>query len=251
MKRYLTQLLADLESVARQAPAVGAYQSRPRSFDDDEQNDLSVYYSRNLRLCDLFGLEPHVFPPQEKLTREQLAPLLSAIEHLWAAWNVSWECPPGLKARRRYEVMVRTMQGETIYYHPDFGARVDFCDKRAEGICPFGEQDGCWCRSIDQQTLPEPGEFPQNQESTSNRPGPVEDYLAWIAPVEENDGYWTEQSEIKQWARFAAEEDLLSWLYFYHPARQADVSGEELPADPEDFEDFDWYSASDDPELPF
>jgi hypothetical protein len=249
MQRYLTQLLADLEAIIRLAPASGAYAFRMRSFEDDDRDQLMLY-SRQLRLVELFNLDPYAFPPQERLTKKQLTALLQAVENVWRAWNISWECPPTLTARRRYMVMVDYMQ-RPIPWHNDLGTQIDFCAHRAEGECPFGEGGKCWCKEAEATAAHDVAVWEayhtdQEPEITD----PVEDLNRWLSPETEEIFPWEIDEGKDRWMKFTAEEDMLSWLYFYRPDAHTDTNEEE-ESTPEDYEDFEWESPDNDPEPDF
>lgn len=125
MQRYVSQLLTDLETATRNAPASSTYRFR-HPFDNDDERDAPAYQLRYTHLNELFGLPSGIFPPSERLTKEQLTALLTAIENLWRAWTVSWDCPPRLTARRRYTVMVEILEQDSIPYNYESGAMINF-----------------------------------------------------------------------------------------------------------------------------
>ncbi|TNE56530.1 MAG: hypothetical protein EP344_12320, partial [Bacteroidetes bacterium] len=127
MQRYLNHLLADLETATRNAPVASSYRFLS-PFEEDDDPDMTTYQVRYLRLHEIFDLEAGVFPPSERLTKTQLTILLSAIEKLWRAWSIQWDCPPRLTARRRYKIMIERMERDTVRYSYEFGTRINFCD---------------------------------------------------------------------------------------------------------------------------
>ena len=127
MKRYLAHLLADLETAVRHAPEPSSYAFRSPFRDDDDDTRTDGLHVRYVRLCDLFGLQSDAFPPVERLTKAQVTDVLNTLEKLWRAWHITWNCPSRLTARPRYTLMVEWMYRETVSYHPDFGAEIDFC----------------------------------------------------------------------------------------------------------------------------
>lgn len=250
MQRYLNQLLADLETATRHAPEASSYRFVSRFRDDDDDDFGSVLRAQLVRLTDLFGLAPDVFPPVERLTKAQVASLLTAIENLWQAWRISWECPPRLTARRRYAIMVERMTTETVPYSYDLGAEINFCDHRAEGQCPFSDPELCWCKALDEAALHREFDMDELDASDKAEESPSEALNRWLRG-DEDFAPWDYDEDRARWQQFVAEEDMMAWLYFYQPQRAEDA-GEEPEPSPEDFEDFEWGNPYDDDfDLPF
>jgi hypothetical protein len=251
MQRYLIQLMADLENATRLAPVANSYSFLSSSF-EDEEGDSGAMYVRLLRLCDLFELSPDAFPPVERLTKVQVADVLNALEKLWRAWQISWECPPRLSARRRYSVMVEWMRREGVRYHPDRGASLDFCEHREQGGCPFGNAEKCWCAEIEASARHdlEIWEQARTEYDENGGPslGPVDDFFNWLnADGPSSANAWDEEEEEQRWRPFMVDEDSNDWLYFYRPEMNASLLGEEPLPSPEDFDDFDWHDPEDGP----
>lgn len=255
MQRYLTHLLADLETATRNAPAASSYRFR-HPFDDDERN-APGYQSRYVRLCELFNLPPGIFPPSERLTKDQITVLLTAIETLWRAWSVDWDCPPRLTARRRYTIMVERMENDTVQYNHEFGADINFCDRRADGICPFSDRGQCWCDELDACARHdyEIWQDAHDLDDYSERKlSPLEEFRRWIDAGQTHLPPWEIDIDEDHWKKFMGDDDSLAWLYFYDPKRGVELADEEPEPSPEDFDDFEWHSDDDDDDfgdLPF
>lgn len=257
MKRYLAHLLADLEAAARLAPEPSSYAFRSPFRDDDDDTRTDGLHVRYTRLCDLFGLTPDAFPPVERLTKAQVTDLLNALENLWRSWHIHWECPVRLTARRRYTVMVDWMYSETVRYHHDFGAEIDFCCHRAQGICPFGEGGNCFCQEVDDIARQEVDRWESShaEQVEDEKPSPVQEFYAWLRQDEPSEFDWDMDEECETWRQFMADEDTMAWLYFYRPDMNAELQGDEPAPSAEDFDDFDWNDGydfrDDDYPLPF
>ncbi len=248
MQRYLAHLLADLETATRSAPASSSYRFR-HPFDHDEQ-DFPPYQSRYIQLHELFGLAPGIFPPSERLTKDQISALLTALETLWRAWEIHWDCPPSLTARRRYTIMIERMEQESVHYHAELGANINFCDRRAEGGCPFGDPSRCWCEELDACARHD-FEIWENAHdldgSAPTTPPPLEAFRRWLQKEEDERPPWDIDDSRERWNDFFANYDHpLAWLYFFD---RSQVDPEPENPSPEDFEDFDWYDPEED--LPF
>ena len=256
MQRYLNQLVADVETATRNAPEATIYRFIPR-FLDDEEDEREVMQVRFVRMCDLFGLMADVFPPVDRLTKAQVRVLLTAIENLWRAWQISWGCPSQLTARRRYTFMVELMASETIPYRYDVGAKIDFCAGYEEGKCPFGDKDLCWCEEADMMEKAALEEA-CNREAIEGDGGDVgfgtseassiEAYNRWVFGDEELFNPWDYDENKERWVAFVPEDDAMTWLYFYQAPYE---DPEEESTNPEDFDDFAWGNGLVDDDLPF
>ncbi len=242
MKRYLAQLLADLETATRHAPGPSSYAFRSPFPEEDDNQRMDSIHARYTRLCELFNIAPDAFPPVDRLTKSQVSDLLTAMETLWRAWRISWECPARLTARRRYTLMVDWMCRETVRYHHDFGAEIDFCCYRDQGICPFGENGACFCQEIEDAARHdvETWEEYHRERQEPERVSPVDEFYEWLRQDEPSGFDWDYDETRERWRQFIAEEDADAWLYFYRPDINAELQGEEPSSSPDDFDDFDW-----------
>ena len=73
MKRYLAQLLADLETAVRHAPEPSSYAFRSPFSEEEDDNRSDALHLRYVRLCDVFGLAPNACPPVDRLPKFQVA----------------------------------------------------------------------------------------------------------------------------------------------------------------------------------
>ena len=243
MKRYLTHLLTDLESAARHAPEPSSYAFRsPFREDNEDDTRTDGLHVRYVQLSELFGLQPEAFPPVDRLTKVQVAELLHAIENLWRAWRISWDCPARLTARPRYTLMVEWMYREQVRYHHDFGAEIDFCCRREEGICPMGNSGSCFCKEVEESARHDVQIWEEyhRQEQDPASISPVQEFYQWLRADEPVEFDWDVDEDRMTWQRFAAEEDAMAWLYFYRPDVNAELQGDEPEPSAEDFDDFDW-----------
>lgn len=247
MKRYLAHLLADLETAARHAPEPSSYAFRMPFREDDDDMAAGALHARYVRLSDLFGLPADAFPPVERLTKLQVTEVLTALENLWRAWHIDWECPSGLTARPRYTLMVEWMYRETVRYHHEFGAEIDFCCYREQGICPFGPDGHCACQEIDDIARHdvEAWEEYHREQQEAVKISPVQELYDWLREDEPCAFEWEVDEDRERWKNFVAEEDLMAWLYFYRPEVSAELQGEEPEPAPDDFDDFEWKDGKD------
>lgn len=228
-------------------------------FEEDTE-DLSLSFApQRVQLCDLFGLHAQAFPPEQRLNRSQITALLKAIERLWSAYQISWDMPYGLSARRRYVVMAEKMQFATIDYAVGKSTEIDFCTVRKQ--CPFGEGGVCTCREVERSVERDLLAWENRDITTSEQEpysSPLEEMRRWI-----NDGKdvppWFLDEKDERWNAFKDNKEQLEWLYFFRPEgrKEQDQYPYELDDDT-DFEDFDWEESNeerprfdDDLDLPF
>jgi hypothetical protein len=240
MQRYISQLLADLETAVRNAPASSSYRFRhPLEQEESDQQ----YGNQRLHLQELFGLARGIFPPVERLTKRQVTEILTVLENLWDAWFVGWDCPPSLTARRRYTLMVEYMEREQVLFHHDYGADIDFCANRAEGICPFVDHTQCWCASreaskpgVDNKENNPPAVTPPE----NTVPSPLADFDRWLGRGKHTT-FMDDNAEAEdQWRAAIIPEDTRAWLYFFDPHRGQSWLHDLTEPSADDFDDFEW-----------
>lgn len=177
MTNYITQLLADLQTVTlnrwnKQPPHYfemgmndlwldppAGYKGPPFGFGHEENEEIKNTYLATLKfeatigeveqfvadkpritMFDHFGFEPEQFPPAEKLTDEQLEQLKVTICRLWAAYNFTPVFPDETPGRIIYPLLLERMRKPAmVFKNGNMG--IEFCDYEPEH-CPFGLE---WC----------------------------------------------------------------------------------------------------------
>lgn len=259
MQRYLNQLLADIEMAIRSAPEHISRRVVQRFRDDEDFEDerLARHAAKSVRLSDLFGLNRYAFPPSEKLTKKQLSSLLTNIENLWKAWNIRWVAPPRLTARPRYTFMVEKMTADILSYDYEFGAKIDFCADKFINKCPFGDENLCYCKEVEASAAVFVETWEDDRvnrfldsdfQGYSESPAQILD--RWLRGDDPKLDPWLDDEDRERWTEFMAEEEMLTWLYFYQP-RHPEIFEDEEITSPEDFEDFDWDEYDEVEDLPF
>ncbi|MCC6411797.1 MAG: hypothetical protein IT270_09060 [Saprospiraceae bacterium] len=250
MQRYVNQLLADIETATRHAPASSSYSFLQHPFDDEDGSNDRAHYTRLLKLGDHTGVPAEMFPPVERLKNNHVKDLLTALEGLWQAWRVHWHCPNGLRARKRYTVMVAWMDRSDVAYHVDLGASIDFCADRESQGCPFGEEGSCKCAINEAQQREIENWQPPGMEPDKPM-SPSEELNQWLQGDKMPYLPWMEEDDQERYDKFMTEEDMLTWLYFYRPHWNGGMPPDESHDDPSDYEDFDWRDDVEDVDLPF
>lgn len=262
MQRYVIQLISDVEVAITNAPPVSEYAGFSVFGFEQDSDGLNLSFApQRLRLCDLFGLHAQAFPPENRLNRSQITALLRSIERLWSAYQISWDMPYGLSARRRYTAMAEKMRNYSIDYTMGQGTEVDFCNDRKK--CPFGDGGVCTCREVERSVerdmlLWEKMNQGDSDVDITDFENPMDDVRKWL-----NDGKdlppWFLDEKNERWNLFQDTNEQLEWLYFFRPdgGENRTLYPYDLDDEP-DFEDFDWdemkdkdsYS-DDDLDLPF
>ena len=137
--------------------------------------------------------------------------------------------------------MVERMEHDTVQYSHEFGASINFCDRREEGGCPFSDRSQCWCDELDACARHDL-EIWENAHDmdcyTPREPSPLEELRHWLDEDLADLAPWDVDETRERWRLFTADDDL-AWLYFYDPRRLTDDDPDPEPG-PEDFEDFHW-----------
>ncbi len=149
MEKYLQYLLNDIESLIGQAP-MPPNENWSLSCSDGEDDLIPTKW---IKIVDLICLPAEAFPPVHMLTDLQVVELVESIGDLWSAWDLHWEMPANLSARKQYVAFVREMEGTPICYHPAHGADVHICQYQEGKTCPFQPDDGhCQCRHTEESS---------------------------------------------------------------------------------------------------
>jgi hypothetical protein len=260
MQRYINQVLADLEVATSNAPEVSSFRYVPRFMDEDDEEEKNFVNTKNILLYELFGIGVDIFPPVERLTRSQVVAFLTAFEKLWKAWNITWQCPPQLTARKIYTIMASKMSTFKVDYSQEEGGVVDFCEGRTSKTCMFGDINDCQCLLIEKIKNEDESLFitGNENEKTSVHTDWFKGEADMMVEIEksaegilalhrwffgEEDGIfnpWEEDEAEEKWHEFVdTDEESVSWLYFF---QKEDDYEDEFDINPEDFEDFEWNS---------
>jgi hypothetical protein len=183
MKKYIKQLVADLEAVTLArwrdcpphhfemggpgpglVPPVGydgpkkgfGFEDKESSDDDPflsqmdfdkEMEEIEAFVSGEGEhpMFDEFGFEKEQFPPVEKLKDDELDMLFQAMLRLWEAYNFSPYYPDDVPIRIIYPLMVEKMSEPVVFL--DRGHfTIEFCHYDPKE-CPFG-LDFCTCKEF-------------------------------------------------------------------------------------------------------
>lgn len=149
MKKYLQQLLADIEhSIEMAKSSLPELDWLPEY--NEEEDEASINASKAVKMEEICGLPTIAFPPENLLTEVQIIVLLDAMQRLWSNWRVWWELPHALTERQQYSAMLRAYGSELVIWTATSGGTVKICQFEAGTYCPFGASGGyCYCKEID------------------------------------------------------------------------------------------------------
>ncbi len=147
MKKYITQLLADLKSAEKNIPPTPNYKvlypDHP-AHDYDLEHIVAWECTPFQTMSELFGIESDAFPPEDKLTDRQVSCLTKGIRSLWLAFGSDVAVPKGTPRRRLYNILIDAWRNEPMQYIPNDGgfSTFEFCNANPE-TCKWGEYCGC------------------------------------------------------------------------------------------------------------
>jgi hypothetical protein len=142
MKKYLTQLLADLHTAHRPKQNWDEdpeeRQTIEKHFEEveeflnwDEENPVGPTFSE---AC---GIDKEAFPPVTKLQPKQIKTLSKAINKLLWTWNISVDLPDSLPLEQAYFFQTEVFDMQVMIV--DFGmVGLSFCEDDFN-LCTFGE----------------------------------------------------------------------------------------------------------------
>jgi hypothetical protein len=132
MKRYVEQLLEDIEEAQNKA-----YETIDKWIDQNEAPGAEDYFDPRpddgILLCDLFGLEKDLLPDESLLDDEQINALTVAIIQLWRTHGLYPVFTPHLPRRVKYGLL-RNYWNQMVFPSPGERVDVEMCDY---DTCPF------------------------------------------------------------------------------------------------------------------
>lgn len=148
MKKYIDQLIEDLEKVKANKP------DKPDVhilYPDHPALEYGLDYIAEwecapmIPMAELLGFPQENLPVVEKLNESQAAAISEKILDVWQEFNFYADFPDGLPELTKYQIL-RKKWGEEVQYISDGMCHFEFCDYEPEN-CPFGI-DFCSCKDI-------------------------------------------------------------------------------------------------------
>jgi len=147
MQKYINQLIEDLRAAKKYAPVQKdrLLMSDTEITEELEEIDRIIDEEPDKPLHNIFGIDPIVFPPLEKLTDKQAQQLAEEILALWGAFNIEAVYPGNFPKNKLYPLLIRKFK-EPFMYFPAGQTGIEFCHYVPEE-CPFGNEF-CMCKDI-------------------------------------------------------------------------------------------------------
>jgi len=145
MERYIEQLIEDLRDARRFAPKQKHHDKKTKEevWDELIEIDRIIDEEPDRPLHNIFGIDPAIFPPTEKLTNVQSQLLASEILELWNAFHIEASYPENFPLNKLYPMLVEKFKKPFLYF-PMGLTGIEFCNYNPEE-CPFGDEF-CRCK---------------------------------------------------------------------------------------------------------
>lgn len=151
MKRYIEQLIEDLEQVAKNPPHPAYIEAPPHLDDRPHVAELALVPFKTIE--ELTGIKQEVFPEIDDLQGDQWERVNEAIFKVFESLHIDLvDAPPGIPPEWLYEVLTTNWQNE-VQYLPSSGMDLELCTGDPQ-TCPYGEYCDCG-EEFDEYELPE------------------------------------------------------------------------------------------------
>lgn len=159
MKKYLNQLLSDLEAAKTKQPKKMDYKllypDHPAT--DPQYGGVMDYMiewenAPEWEMDKLFGVKAEAFPPVEQLTEEETETLVVGILELWASFNIVMDLlDDGIPIKLIYKLLVNYWKTETVQYVSEGTLHLESCHYNIN-TCPWGIEY-CSCKEFTDDDL--------------------------------------------------------------------------------------------------
>ena len=148
MEKYLNQLIGDLREARKRAPVHKPQNdmSGEEIWDELEEIDRIIDEEPDVPMHNIFGIDPIMFPPVEKLTNEQAKRLAGEILELWGYFNIDAVYPDNFPLYKLYPLLVDKFKKPFLYF-PMGMTGIEFCNYEPSE-CPFGDEY-CTCKDFE------------------------------------------------------------------------------------------------------
>ncbi len=140
MQKYINQLIADLEEVAKNPPPAPYIEPPPHLEDDPVTSELAL--SPFVTIEELTSIKQEVFPDVIQLQGDQWGQVNKAILQLFDSVSIDFvDIPQGMPPEALYEVLT-TNWHHPVQYLPSSGMDLELCTGDPVS-CPYGEFCSC------------------------------------------------------------------------------------------------------------
>ncbi len=140
MKRYVQQLVFDLEQVAANPPAPPYIEPPPHLANDIVIAELALTPYKTIG--EWTGISQDEFPEMIQLSADQMHEISQAIFKVFNSMNIELvDAPADLPPEMLYDV-ITTNWAQLIQYLPNAGFDLEFCTSDSH-TCPYGDYCDC------------------------------------------------------------------------------------------------------------
>lgn len=143
MKKYITQLLADIRAAHR--PKATNLPSSPTTFEEAMEKWAAVAQPSLKPFSEHCGLSVEQFPMPDRLDGQQVHDLCETFEKLLSSWNYSTDMPSDLPIVRKYLLYISLLNKPIPIVSFGEPLNLIFCTDQPTQ-CPFGPH--CTCKSL-------------------------------------------------------------------------------------------------------
>jgi len=139
VQRYIEQLIEEFEISKSRVPNKKEWIDRLNATSSkqyNENNSFEAYTDpiNEKKIAEIIGIASNNFPPEKRLTDEQLDTLFTEIEKLFLSWHFILDFPDAVPIRLRY-CMVHKLMNNKFIFMAEGNVHLDFCG----GLCEYCE----------------------------------------------------------------------------------------------------------------
>ena len=150
MNRYLEQLVEDLDLAVSNQIALRSHLDILGESEMCEAEEGVNYDEKTSPLSKIIGFDKCYFPPEEKLTDDQVAVVYSRLLCVLDNYNFFLDFPDKVEIRTKYIMVLDILDEETTYSNAKVTI-IEFCDFDYD-TCPFGAEL-CQCKMYEDMSV--------------------------------------------------------------------------------------------------
>lgn len=143
MNRYLEQLIEDMDLAIASQIAIRSHLDILGECEVCESEEEMLSEGNTMPLSEIIGFDKCFFPPEEKLTDDQIVVVYTHLLCVLDNYNFFLDFPDNVDIRTKYIMVLDVLDEETTYSNAKVTI-IEFCDYDYD-TCPFGA-DLCQCK---------------------------------------------------------------------------------------------------------
>ncbi len=143
MNRYLEQLIEDMDLAIASQIAIRSHLDILGECEVCESEEEMLSGGNTMPLSEIIGFDKCFFPPEEKLTDDQIVVVYTHLLCVLDNYNFFLDFPDNVDIRTKYIMVLDVLDEETTYSNAKVTI-IEFCDYDYD-TCPFGA-DLCQCK---------------------------------------------------------------------------------------------------------